>query len=238
MYNEIYDNSDIRNGNTDFTDFVISHLTGRETLVDLGCGTCRKVIALSPFVSHIDAIDRNDAMLKCASLSLEKAAIKNVALYSGDNINTPFESHAYDVCTTALSVWSTAEVHRLLKPDGLFFIETLSPNDKREVKRAFGSDELGERGYLGNRTEEERLIYLRTSLGAFFDITDVKRVERETTLSEDGFIKLLEVTPTVRGFSIERDGETVKRLVSNGCVSFTEVRFMISARAKNIGGNL
>ncbi len=235
MYNEIYDSKAIRNENSDFTDFVIPHLRADHSVADFGCGTCRKVIKFAPHVNNIVAIDRNESMLKQATQSLEKNHINNVRLFLGDNMNTPFRSHSFDVCTTALSTWSNAEAHRLLKDGGSFFIETLSPDDKSEIKLAFGDDESGARGYLFAQSVDERLHYLLTALGAFFEVEQVRRTEKKTVLSTDGFVDLLEVTPTIRGFSIEKDKDIVKELSSGGSVAFTERRIMIKARAKNIG---
>ena len=234
MYDRKYDLQSIRSENSDFVDFVTPRLRKSDLLVDLGCGTCRKVIKLAPFVKAVDALDRNEKMLAQAEESLVERKIDNVRLYQGDNFNTPFRSGAYDVCSTALSTWSPAEARRLLKDDGLFFIETLCPDDKFEIKQAFGKDELGERGYLFEQTLEERLFYLRTALEAFFEVEEVRFAERQTSLTEEGFVNLLQVTPTVRGFSVEKDGERVKGLLKEGKITFTEKRMMIRAKAKEM----
>jgi SAM-dependent methyltransferase len=232
MYDRKYDLQSIRSENNDFVDFVTPHLQKSDLLVDLGCGTCRKVIKLAPCVKAVDALDRSEAMLAQARKSLTERKIDDVRLYQGDNFNTPFRSGGYDVCTTALSTWSPAEARRLLKDGGLFFIETLCPDDKFEIKQAFGEDELGARGYLFGQTAEERLFYLRTALEAFFEVEEIRFTERQTSLTEEGFINLLQVTPTVRGFSVEKDGETVKGLLKEGKITFTEKRMMIRAKAK------
>jgi len=234
MYDRKYDLQSIRSENTDFVDFVTPHLQKSDRFVDLGCGTCRKVIKLAPFVKAVDALDRNAKMLAQAKKSLVERKIDNVRLYQGDNFNTPFRSGEYDVCSTALSTWSPAEARRLLKDGGLFFIETLCPDDKFEIKQAFGKDELGERGYLFGQTLEERLFYLRTALEAFFEVEEIRFTERKTSLTEEGFVNLLQVTPTVRGFSVEKDGERVKGLLKEGKITFTEKRMMIRAKAKEM----
>lgn len=232
MYNEKYDLANIRQENSDFVEFVTPYLSPYNKMIDLGCGTCRKVVSFAPLVKHITAIDRNEIMLKCAKENLAHSKILNVDLFLGDNLNTPFNSHEYDMCTTSLSFWSAAEVHRLLKSEGLLFIETLCPEDKFEIKEAFGKDDIGYRGYLYNRTTEETIVYLKASLSPFFDINSIKQTVTDTVLSEEGFINLLEVTPTIRNFSLERDIKTIKFLVNNGCVHFTEKRLMIMATSK------
>ncbi len=232
MYDKKYDESSIRSENNDFVEFMLPHLGDKKRVVDLGCGTCRKVSKIAPYVDSVDALDRNERMLAQAAESLAKKQIGNVRLFMGDNFNTPFVSHTYDICATALSTWSPAEARRLLKTGGIFFIETLCPDDKFEIKKAFGRDDLGERGYLFGQTCEERVHYLRTALEAFFDVEEWVFTERKTTLSEEGFLDLLQLTPTIRGFSVEKDGEIVKRLLVDGKVEFTEKRMMICAVAR------
>ena len=234
MYDRKYDLLSIRSENTDFVDFMSPYLQPGDRLIDLGCGTCRKVVKLAPLVKEVDAIDRSEAMLAQAEKSLKEKRLSNVRLYLGDNFNTPFRSGEYDVCSTALSTWSPAEARRLLKAGGRFFIETLCPDDKFEIKQAFGEDELGARGYLYGQTLEERLFYLRTAIKAFFTVEEIRFTERQTSLTEEGFVNLLQVTPTVRGFSRERDGATLKGLLKDGKVTFTEKRMMIRAKAKEI----
>ena len=234
MYDKMYDNANIRQENEEFVKFVRPFLSKDKLVVDLGCGTCRKVIKMAHAVKSVAAVDRNIAMLRQAKKSLKKAGTTNVVLYLGDNLNAPFFSHTFDVCTSALSTWNPAEVHRLLKPDGYFFIETLAPDDKFEVKQAFGNDEFGPRGYLFQQTVEERELYLKTSLEPFFEIEDMQYAKQTTTLFLKGFVQLLMVTPTIRGFSRVKDKGIIDGLTNNGVVSFTEKRIMIRAKAKKI----
>ncbi|MBQ2740174.1 MAG: class I SAM-dependent methyltransferase [Clostridia bacterium] len=231
MYDKKYDERSIRSENSDFVEFMLPHLGKEKRVVDLGCGTCRKVAKIAPYVDSVDALDRNERMLAQAADSLAEKKIDNVRLFLGDNFNTPFVSNTYDVCSTALSTWSPAEARRLLKTGGTFFIETLCPDDKFEIKKAFGQDDLGERGYLFGQTCEERVYYLRTALEAFFEVEEWLFTERQTELTEEGFLGLLELTPTIRGFSLEKDGDIVKRLLVDGKVRFTEKRMMIRATA-------
>lgn len=234
MYDKTYDKKSIRTENRDFVNFLLPYLRKNDLLVDLGCGTCRKVVLIAPHVHRVDGMDRSQEMIEQAKISLVEKKIENVRLFYGDNYNTPFPSRQYDVASTALSVWSPSETHRLLKPNGLFFIETLCSDDKKEMKEVFGDDELGSRGYLCSQTREERTYYLLAALEPFFDVEEYQFTERETTLSAEGFIGMLQVTPTIRGFSLEKDGRIIQQLLSNGEITFIERRMMIRARAKDI----
>lgn len=238
MYSKTYDRHAIRRENPDFVSLIKPYLRPDMRLLDLGSGTCRKTLCLSPLVADIDAIDRSPAMLREARRNIRRAGARNIRLFLGDNLNTPFPSRTYDVITTALSHFSAAEAHRLLKTSGLFFIETLDPEDKDAVKRAFGRDALGWRGYLTEWSSDERLRYLQNALAPFFTLMEIQRTEKETTLTAQGFRALLQVTPTVRDFSPRRDREALRRLTENGSVTFTEKRIMIVAKAKETIGDL
>lgn len=232
MYDERYDDDKIRGEKSAFIGYVSPHLSGAMQMVDLGCGTCRKVMQFAPHVRRIDAVDRSERMLQRAAQSLERSGIKNVRLFQGDCLNTPFPSHSYDICTVSLSAWSAAEAHRLLKPQGRFFIEALLPDDKEEIKRAFGEDALGARGYLLGQTVAERIMYLKKSLSPFFSIEDISFYENKTTLTKQGFLELLSLTPTIRGFDEKADAAVLGALTQNGEASFTEHRVFLRALAQ------
>lgn len=236
-YDNRYDDPLIRNTHTGFVDFVIPHLDKNDIMVDLGCGACRKTIPLSYYVKSIDALDRSSSILDQAKNNISENGIKNISLINGDNLNTPFASHYYDVCVSALSAWNASEIHRIIKANGLFFIESLCPDDKIELKLAFGRDSFGKRGYLLNQSIAERLFYVKTSLFPFFEIENIQFWENTTTLTKSGLITLLEVTPTIRNFSKynKKDIEVVDELCQDGTISFTEKRIMIKASAKDIG---
>lgn len=137
LYSEKYDLATIRKENFDFVEFVSPYLSVSDQLIDLGCGTCRKVVRFAPLVKRVTAVDHNEIMLQSAEKRIAYSNILNIDLFLGDNLHAAFNSHIYDVCTTALSVWSAAEVHRLLKGGGVvFYRNTLSGRQIRN-KRSF-----------------------------------------------------------------------------------------------------
>ena len=234
MYNKNYNDDSIRNPGMFFVDFVKPYLSKEFHLIDLGCGSCRKVVELAPYVAYIAAADRNKIMLKYAKKRISRSGIRNIGLYECDNFNTPFASHQFDVCTSSLSTWSVPEVHRLLKSGGHLFIETLAPDDKSEIKLAFGKDELGDRGYLLNQTTEERIKRFTMALEPLFEIQTVLPTESKTSITKAGFVKLLETTPTIRNFSAKRDKKIIDSIAEDGKVSFMERRIIISAVAREV----
>ena len=202
MYSKTYDRHAIRRENPDFVSLIKPYLRPDMRLLDLGSGTCRKTLCLSPLVADIDAIDRSPAMLREARRNIRRAGARNIRQFLGDNLNTPFPSRTYDVITTARSHFSAAEAHRLLKTSGLFFIETLDPEDKDAVKRAFGRDALGWRGYLTEWSSDERLRYLQNALAPFFTMMEKSRTVGVTCRSARKPCAVRVVSISVRGISI------------------------------------
>ena len=232
MYDARYDDERIRSDRFDFVSLMRKYLREDALLLDLGCGTCRKTEKMAGMVRAVWATDRSAEMIRKASENLAAGQISNVTLVMTDNHNTPFPARFFDICTACLTSWSAAEACRVLKPGGLFLIETLCPEDKQEIKRLFPDDRIGKRGYLSNQDTRERMLYLTTELGAFFEILDTQTVTSETTLPLEGLLTLLELTPTIRGFDRESDSGRLASLVKNDTVTFTERRIYIAAKAK------
>ena len=229
MYTQGYDEKTIRQDSNHFVNFVIPSLNKDVNLLDLGCGTCKKLIDIAANTSKSFGIDRNQNLLTYATRKIEAERITNIFLYRGDNLATPFSSETFDFCTASLTLWSAGEVHRVLNRHGVFFIELLTADDKLDIKKAFGKDELGWRGRFLNQTHSERMNYITKSLEPFFSIDEIKDVNYQTSLSRDGFIALLQQTPTIRNFSIVNDRNAVDSVINNGKVVFFEHRILIKA---------
>lgn len=230
-YGPEYNNPEIRSNFYDPIQKIRDSLTHEMDCVDLGCGTCRKAIRLSRHVARIDGVDSNEAMLAVAAASIKEAGIQNIRLGLADNMALPFASKSYDLCTAFLTTWSPAEAHRILRKNGLLIVETLSADDKAEMKSAFGSDHYGPRGRYLNQTPPERLAYLTHQLDPFFQVVSIEQVAFETIISRQGLFRLLQVTPTIRNYSSSQDSEIVERLTPHGFLEVVERRVLITARA-------
>lgn len=232
MYNSNYDSKCIRNSLSSHYAFILPYLREDMNLLDIGCGTCRKDLPIADKVHKIIGIDSNVEMLLQAKKNIQSNFIKNIETLYGNNFSLPFESHCFDVCNASLTSFSVSEVHRVLKKDGLFVVELLTSKDKYELKKLFGYDEFGLRGIYSNQLELERLNYIKKSFEPFFDLIELKKLEWETELTFDGLITLLETTPTIRGFSHDKDKLLLKKISNQESVTFTESRYYIAAKSK------
>lgn len=231
-YTGEYDRADIRSDAQDSFKELLTLLRPEMQAVDLGCGTCRKSVRIAPHVARLDCVDISQLMLDAAAVTIQRADLDNIRLCSADNMALPLESNTYDLCTAFLTTWSPTEVHRILRPDGLFVAEVLSATDKFEMKSAFGRDEFGWRGRYMNQTPEERLDYLLRQLDPFFNVSSVRHISHKTVLTFQGLVALLETTPTIRGFSLEHDLPIIDRLTSTGTATVMERRILVHAYAR------
>lgn len=231
-YSIDYDNPEIRSANYDVLKYLNPLLNKNMDVIDLGCGTCRKTIKFADKVKHIDGVEINSNMIDKAMHNINTSGVKNISVCNADNMDVPFVSHSYNLCVALLTTWSVTEAYRLLQENGILFIETLCSDDKKEVKEAFGKDEFGWRGRYFNQTNNERLKYLRLQIEPFFKIHSMDTISFKTTLTRDGFIKLLLLTPTIRGFSLSKDMPIIDKLISGGCINIFERRIIIVAQSR------
>lgn len=231
-YSIDYDNPEIRSADYDVVKYLNPFLNKNMDVIDLGCGTCRKTIKFAERVRRVDGVEINTNMIGKAIHNIKTAGLKNIFVCNADNMDVPFVSHSYNLCVALLTTWSVTEAYRLLQENGILFIETLCPDDKFEVKKAFGKDEFGWRGKYLNQTSNERLKYLRLQIEPFFKIQSIDTISFKTTLTRDGFIKLLLLTPTIRGFSLSKDMPIIDKLISGNRINITERRIIIVAQSR------
>jgi len=106
-------------------------------LLDVGCGTGNYLNELATQVGVAHGIEFNGGMLNKAKEKL--ASHQNVVLESGSVINIPKDSNSYDFVIMTQVIHHIAEdeqqrafdeVARVLKPGGIFWIQTCFPNQQ------------------------------------------------------------------------------------------------------------
>lgn len=117
-------------------------------VADLGCGTGQSAAALAPWVTRIEAIDREPAMLEAARIRLEGHA--NVTFHQAEMNALPLPNNSVDLALISLvlhHVESPAEVvieaARVLRPGGRLVIIDMVQHDRSEYRDTMGHLHLG-----------------------------------------------------------------------------------------------
>lgn len=135
---EAYRVSSVHAGGADLERLVtLAKLTGREAVLDAGCGAGHTAAALAPMAESVVAFDLSDRMLAVTAELAAERGLSNVTTRRGDVEALPFEEGAFDVVVSRYSAhhWphpqaALREIRRVLKPGGRFLLDdTVSVDD-------------------------------------------------------------------------------------------------------------
>ncbi|MCE2852249.1 MAG: class I SAM-dependent methyltransferase [Chloroflexaceae bacterium] len=110
-------------------------LTGRERVIDVGCGAGHVTVALAPKAHHITAVDLTQAMLDQTTAQVSARGYTNVSTHRADVAALPFADAAFDVAVSRYAAHHFAdplaalrEVRRVLVPGGRWLlVDVVSP---------------------------------------------------------------------------------------------------------------
>ncbi len=117
-------------------------------VVDLGCGTGYVASVLAPWVGHIDAVDREAAMLDASRKRL--AGFDNITFHHADVMHPPLLAGCCDVALMTLLLHhiehpaqAVTAAAALLKPGGRLLIVDMVKHDRRDYRNTMGHVHLG-----------------------------------------------------------------------------------------------
>ncbi|MCW7555161.1 malonyl-ACP O-methyltransferase BioC [Endozoicomonas gorgoniicola] len=111
-----------------------------EFVLDLGSGTGRQTIQVAGHYPQASVVGLDLAMGMAAHA---RSCFPNLDWCSGDIEHLPFKDNRFDVVFSSLAIqWCSLnrvlkEVHRVLKPGGLFVFSTLAAGTMHELRRAW-----------------------------------------------------------------------------------------------------
>lgn len=182
-------------------------------MLDIGCGSCRKILSLATEFREIYGLEPSEEMRQLAVANAITTGASNVRVIDGFAEQLPFADETFDVVSCFVAPHSTAEVFRVLKAGGAAVLEKLGDRDRANIKTFFGSDQLGPRGqFLGlNAGERERQYQEEFSV---FSRISIRSGEWHTYLTREGLVKLLEETNMVRDYEAAKDSRAIDAIVN------------------------
>jgi ubiquinone/menaquinone biosynthesis C-methylase UbiE len=114
-----------------------------KSILDLGCGAGRPTVFLAEKGFDVVGVDISKSALKLASAWARKERLTNVALIHGTMTHLPFRHGCFDAVVSVSVIvhamkkdieHAMAEIHRILKKNGLLLINLTSVKDPRYGK--------------------------------------------------------------------------------------------------------
>lgn len=133
-----YANSSVHASGPDLAALVEeAALSGKERVLDMGCGAGHTALALAPKAAAVVAVDVTPEMVALTAQLAQERGLTNVEVRQADVAALPFEDGSFDLVTSRLSAHHYAdpqqalsEAARVLKPGGkLLLIDTVAPED-------------------------------------------------------------------------------------------------------------
>lgn len=111
--------------------------SGRERVLDLGCGAGHTALAFAERCAEVVALDLTPAMLEQTRALAAERGLQNLRCEQGDAASLPFDDDRFDVVASRLSAHHYAdpasavcEAARVLAPGGVFLLsDTVAPED-------------------------------------------------------------------------------------------------------------
>lgn len=118
------------------------YLDLNDTVLDFGCATGTKTIALAAKVKHIHGLDISAGMINEAIKKKDGSKISNVSFSHGTIFNTDLEKASFDKIIAYAIIHlledhekAIGRIHELLKPGGFFISTTACMKDNMAIKK-------------------------------------------------------------------------------------------------------
>lgn len=120
-----------------FKNKLISLGSGKEIVLDLGCGDGRFTLSISSYFKEVIGIDISKVLLEKAKL--QKTQQPSKVLFKFNNANdTKYSNEKFNIVYSRRGPVPLSEIKRILKNQGYFVCIEISDSDCKALKETFG----------------------------------------------------------------------------------------------------
>lgn len=215
----------------EINDWILNKLNLKvgENVLDIGCGNGKQLIEYAKIIKpcgRATGIDISEDLLKEARERIKSEQLTNVNLYklSADD-QLPYEDNIFDVVSCCFSIYYYAdikrtlnEIHRILMPEGRFFVAAPTRNNISELNSL-----LGTKSSYVKRTECDIIPEICNC----FSNTNIEIFRNPIEFpSVDSFMEYFTSTLTYKDISLDTE-DKVTNVVQNtidkkGCFTITK----------------
>jgi len=156
-------------------------LTGRERVLDLGCGPGHAAARLAPHAAEVVALDLTEAMLETGRVLAAEKGLANLRFERGDAARLPFPDASFERVTSRHSAHHYSdpravlrEVARVLRPGGFFLlVDAVAPENPARDSFLNGFEMLRDPSHVRDHTVAQWTEMMRaaglapSTLGSF-----------------------------------------------------------------------
>jgi len=195
----------VKNKKWDFYQEVTKFLNKNGKLLDLGTGSGEKLFKLSRICNKIIGIDNSKSMINKANKNLINTKISNIEFRRADSNKLPFKDEEFNTVSCRHSSFNLSEIYRVLKKRGIFITQQVGERDKQNIKVIFGRGQSYKKrdgSLIKKCSAEARKLGFKIMKKGHYCATEYYKY--------DDLIFLLENTPIIPQFNINKDGKFVR----------------------------
>lgn len=178
-------------------------------VLDIGTADGLKFFKLSPYIKEGIGIDSEKSMVELAKKHKQEKGIENIEFITMDTGKMDFDNESFDLITSRHAPFSMKEVHRLLKPGGIFITQQVHERDKQNLKDVFNRGQN-----FDNPTDEylNKLVKEANEIG-FSEIESQKSSIDYFFNSRNHLVDFLTYTPVIPDFNSEEEMPIVDNFI-------------------------
>jgi SAM-dependent methyltransferase len=216
----------------DYPGIVRAYFDGVHSLLDLGTGGGELLASLVPLPPDSHATEAYPPNRLIATKHLSKLGVKVHSVVEGDQL--PFIDNRFDLVINRHESYNPAEVHRILKPEGVFITQQVGGLDNMELNQAL--QDKPSFPYISWSFENALTGLYELN----FWVKHAQKTALKTTFLDIGaVVYYLKAIPwQIEGFNPESDADRLIQLHNiierHGQFSATAHRFLIIAEKKKV----